>query len=111
MCCTYTYTFKIPNVLHGSIGTLWVRRISWCLAEPLVLHPMRRYVGKVAGLPAGWWVGVHFDEPVGKNDGSIKGTRYFECPAGHGGLVRPERVRVGDFPEIDAFAFLSEDEI
>lgn len=73
--------------------------------------PRRRYVGKVAGLPAGWWVGMHFDEPVGKNDGSVKGARYFACPAGHGGLVRPERVRIGDFPEVDAFAFSSDDEI
>jgi tubulin-folding cofactor B len=70
-----------------------------------------RFVGKVDGLPAGWWVGVHYDEPVGKNDGSVKGVRYFACPPGHGGLLRPARVRVGDFPELDAFAFDSDDEI
>ena len=27
------------------------------------------YVGKVEGLPAGFWCGIVFDEPVGKNDG------------------------------------------
>ncbi len=75
-------------------------------------RPVRaRFVGKVDGLPAGWWVGVHYDEPVGKNDGSVKGVRYFACPPGHGGLLRPARVRVGDFPELDAFAFDSDDEI
>jgi len=87
---------------------------SASLARPLnpnPTYPTRRYVGTVEGLPAGWWIGVHFDEPVGKNDGSVRGKRYFECPASHGGLVRPDRVRVGDFPEIDAFAFSSDDEI
>ena len=57
----------------------------------------------------GWWVGVQYDEPVGKNDGSVKGVRYFECPQGYGGMLRPHCVKVGDYPEIDEFA--SEDEI
>lgn len=58
------------------------------------------YVGKgLEKLPEGWWVGVRFDEPVGKNDGSVKGVRYFEAEMGYGGLVRPSRVRVGDFAE------------
>ena len=43
------------------------------------------FVGnKVDGLPKGWWIGVKFDEPVGKNDGSVKknGVRLFECDDG-----------------------------
>ena len=57
----------------------------------------------------GWWIGVQYDEPVGKNNGSVKGVRYFECPDGDGGRLRPYKVKVGDYPEIDEFA--SEDEI
>ena len=57
----------------------------------------------------GWWIGVQYDEPVGKNDGSVKGVTYFECTTGYGGMLRPNKVKVGDFPEIDEFA--SEDEI
>lgn len=72
---------------------------------------MYRYVGKCSGLPKGYWVGVQFDEPVGKNDGSVKGQRYFTCPEGYGSLLRPDKVRAGDYPEVDEFQFSDGDEI
>ncbi|GKT86682.1 CAP-Gly domain-containing protein [Colletotrichum tofieldiae] len=64
-----------------------------------------RYVGDVKEIPGGLgpWIGVHLDEPVGKNDGSIAGTRYWgeESTLKHGVFVRPERVEVGDWPVLD----------
>ena len=55
------------------------------------------------------WVGVQYDEPVGKNDGTVKGKRLFECPPNFGGFLRPDKLDVGDYPEIDIFASDEED--
>ncbi|OAA43847.1 tubulin specific chaperone cofactor B [Metarhizium rileyi] len=64
-----------------------------------------KYVGEVKEIPngIGQWVGVQLDEPVGKNDGSIDGTRYWgePSPMKHGVFVRPERVEVGEYPPMD----------
>ena len=64
-------------------------------------------------LPCGYWVGVKFDEPVGKNDGKTPCGKILipECPPMHGSFCRPDRVICGDeFTEIDEFASSSEDE-
>ncbi|KAH0202582.1 hypothetical protein KCU99_g4392, partial [Aureobasidium melanogenum] len=63
-----------------------------------------KYIGPVPEIPGiGAWVGIALDEPTGKNDGTVKGTRYFQCGANCGVIVRPERVEVGDFDVIDEF--------
>ena len=63
------------------------------------------YVGDVPEIPntLGAWIGIQLDEPVGKNDGSIAGKRYWgeESELKSGVFVRPERVEVGEFPVLD----------
>jgi tubulin-specific chaperone B len=71
------------------------------------------YVGEVEEIPngAGKWIGVQLDEPVGKNDGSLNGKRYWGTNAGgpkYGVFVRPERVEVGDWPVLDDLDDLEE---
>ena len=81
-----------------------------------VRHGTRRgsvaFVGKVAELGSGgYWVGLIFDEPVGKRDGTTKGgKRYFEEPGpAYGSFVRKKNIVVGDFPEIDIMDELDTD--
>ncbi|XP_019101005.1 PREDICTED: tubulin-folding cofactor B isoform X1 [Camelina sativa] len=79
-----------------------------CQVEPGEKRGMVKYVGRAESLGPGYWVGIQYDEPLGKHDGMVKGTRFFECPPLHGGMVRPDKVKVGDYPERDPF---EEDEI
>lgn len=72
-----------------------------------------KYVGLVPEIPSKlatdkFWVGIAFDEPVGKNDGSIKGKKYFDANPNYGSFLSPELVEIGDFKEDD---YLDDDEL
>lgn len=56
-----------------------------------------RFVGKIPEInEQDVWCGVEFDEPVGKNDGSFRGTRYFgPVHANYGGFIKPLTLQVG----------------
>jgi tubulin-folding cofactor B len=56
---------------------------------------VRLVSNNLAGLAPGYWVGIEYDEPVGKGDGSAKGHRHFTCSNGFGAFVRPAKVAVG----------------
>ena len=38
-----------------------------------------KYIGKVAGKGAGYWIGVLLDEPTGDCNGTFKGKTFFEA--------------------------------
>ena len=40
----------------------------------------------------GVWVGVELDTEQGKNDGEVKGVRYFQCKPQYGLFCKPEKL-------------------
>ena len=45
----------------------------------------------------GVWIGIEFKKSIGKNDGSIQGTRYFNCRPNHG-LFTARREQITKLP-------------
>lgn len=60
-----------------------------------------KYVGKIPDMGEGYFVGIQLDEPFGKNNGSFKSVKYFECLPKYGIFLRPDEINVGDYPELD----------
>ncbi|KAK2581230.1 hypothetical protein KPH14_008024 [Odynerus spinipes] len=56
------------------------------------------YIGETQFAP-GDWAGVVLDEPIGKNDGSVAGCRYFQCEAKRGIFSRLTRLTRQPLPE------------
>ncbi|XP_039517736.1 CAP-Gly domain-containing linker protein 1 isoform X2 [Pimephales promelas] len=50
-----------------------------------------QFLGETQFAP-GQWAGIVLDEPIGKNDGSVSGVRYFECEALKGIFTRPSKL-------------------
>lgn len=75
-----------------------------CEVMPGARRGTIRFVGEVAEITAGGhWVGVELDEPLGHNNGNVKGNQVFTCPTNCGAFVRGKHIAVGDFPVRDIF--------
>jgi tubulin-folding cofactor B len=83
---------------------------SRCLLGDGVRRGQVMYVGMIKELGYGFFIGIKLDEPLGENDGTVNGKKYFDCENHYGVFVRPNYVKVGDFPPVDVFN-AEEDEI
>ncbi|CAM4728925.1 unnamed protein product [Leuciscus chuanchicus] len=50
-----------------------------------------QFIGGTQFAP-GQWAGIVLDEPIGKNDGSVAGVRYFQCVDLRGIFTRPSKL-------------------
>ncbi|XP_078713613.1 uncharacterized protein LOC144933034 isoform X3 [Lampetra fluviatilis] len=60
-----------------------------------------RFVGET-DFAKGEWCGVELDEPLGKNDGAVAGTRYFQCQQRYGLFAPIHKVAKIGFPSTSA---------
>ena len=86
-----------PSIVEG------IEKDNRCELKESKVRGQVKFVGKVS-FAKGYWVGVQLDEPSGTCDGSVKGKRYFTCPATQGIFIRPDQINVGDYPE-ESFDF------
>ncbi|XP_026130326.1 CAP-Gly domain-containing linker protein 1-like [Carassius auratus] len=60
-----------------------------------------QFIGGTQFAP-GQWAGIVLDEPIGKNDGSVSGVRYFQCEDLRGIFTRPSKLSHTPLPEREA---------
>ncbi|XP_036624030.1 CAP-Gly domain-containing linker protein 2 [Trichosurus vulpecula] len=79
---------KVAEVGDDFLGDFVVGERVWVNGvKPGVVQ----YLGETQFAP-GQWAGVVLDDPVGKNDGSVGGVRYFECQPLQGIFTRPSKL-------------------
>lgn len=79
---------KVSEVGDDVLGDFVVGERVWVNGvKPGCIH----YLGETQFAP-GQWAGVVLNEPVGKNDGSVGGVRYFECQPMQGIFTRPSKL-------------------
>jgi tubulin-specific chaperone B len=98
-------TVNTPSSEFGPDSVVHITLHARCQVEPGGRRGRIAYCGEIPELTVGgYWVGVIFDEPVGSNDGTVQGKRYFEAPGDkYGAFVRGSKAQCGDFPELDLF--------
>jgi len=55
-----------------------------------------KFIGKLAAVAPGEWIGLEITHGKGKNNGTVKGTSYFSCAAGQGLFVRIQKIKFKD---------------
>ncbi|XP_053563464.1 CAP-Gly domain-containing linker protein 2 isoform X1 [Bombina bombina] len=81
-------SLKITEVGDEFLGDFVVGERVWVNG---VKSGVVQYLGETQFAP-GQWAGVVLDDPVGKNDGSVGGVRYFECQPLQGIFTRPSKL-------------------
>jgi len=90
-----------PQEIPGPESVEGITVGARCQIMPGKRRGVVRFVGDAEQLKAGPWVGVQLDEPLGSNNGTIKGLSFFECGENFGAFCRGKNVVVGDFPVKD----------
>ncbi|OQS55165.1 CLIP1 [Ecytonucleospora hepatopenaei] len=69
-----------------------------------------KFIGKIDGKD-GIWVGLELEKPVGKNNGSYKNKKYFDCKENHGVFIRYDKIKQQQNEEKENSSFMTTEEI
>ena len=72
----------------------WIKNDAHVIVSTNTVQNKRgfvRYIGPTK-FARGLWIGVELEQKFGKNDGSVKGHRYFTCPEEKGVFVRADKL-------------------
>ncbi|GAB1598063.1 KIF13A isoform X15, partial [Argonauta hians] len=91
--CSFGSRADLERLHEGPLPT-WIQ-----LGEGVIITSSKGYskpgvvqfIGNVH-FASGTWIGVELDNPEGKNDGSVNGSRYFKCRSKHGIFVRHDKL-------------------
>nr|CAB3266846.1 tubulin-folding cofactor B [Phallusia mammillata] len=75
-------------------------RCEVTVPDQMIRRGTVRFIGETEFKP-GIWIGIEYDEPYGKHNGTVKEVSYFSCQPGYGAFVAPKCVKCGDFPEME----------
>ena len=57
------------------------------------IYGVVEFVGQTS-FASGMWVGLRLESPMGKNNGTVHGVKYFQCSPLHGLFVRPQHLLI-----------------
>lgn len=105
MLCLFTATPK-PSTLTGPGATVVNDSVAeFTVGERIWVNGNKpgyvKFIGGTQFAP-GQWAGIVLDEPIGKNDGSVAGIRYFQCEDLRGIFTRPSKLSRTPLPECEA---------
>lgn len=92
---------KVSEILHYYSEPIYIMAEgkeelkvgSIVLVKDKSLEGVVKFLGTTLFAP-GKWIGIELYEPKGKNDGTIQGKAYFQCPENYGLMVRQNQVQV-----------------
>ncbi|KAI8069480.1 hypothetical protein BC940DRAFT_318326 [Gongronella butleri] len=85
---------RIPDVQQQPIPLTIGCRV---LIPTLNIRGTLRFRGETQFKP-GIWAGIELDDDIGKNDGEVKGVRYFQCPPQRGLFILAGKVMAMSAP-------------
>ena len=89
----YFDLYTLYSILWQVSLPAYGQRVAWTLHAPRILHGVVRFIGSIPNLE-GTSIGVELHDEAGLHDGTVGGTRYFECRRFHGIIARPDHLVV-----------------